>query len=132
MTVAETRKRNHFITSNMEAKIKRNEIVGNQNIDSNRDMLIQDYQQLHSKIPKMVKKDAVTEFRQKEIAAKKRDQDSEGMQGIFAINHRGTQQQQQEQFKEEDLEQQSSENSSNGADDQFDRNLRDIEIELKQ
>jgi len=53
------------------------------------------------------------------------------MQGIFAINHRGTEQQQQEQFREEDLEQQSSENSSNGADDQFDRNLRDIEIELK-
>jgi hypothetical protein len=52
------------------------------------------------------------------------------MQGIFAINHRGTEQQ-QEQIKEEDLEQQSSENSSNGADDQFDRNLRDIEIELK-
>ena len=33
--------------------------------------------------------------------------------------------------KKKDLEQQSSENSSNGAYDQFDRNLRDIEIELK-
>jgi hypothetical protein len=55
------------------------------------------------------------------------------MQGIFAINHRGTEQQQdqQEQFKEEDLEQQSSENSSKGADDQFERNLRDIEREIK-
>ena len=49
----------------MEGKVKRNEIVGNQNIDSNRDMLIQDYQQLHSKIPKNAKKDAVSEFRDK-------------------------------------------------------------------
>ena len=65
MSVAETRKRNHYMTSNMEGKVKRNEIVGNQNIDSNRDMLIQDYQQLHSKIPKKAKKDAVTEFREK-------------------------------------------------------------------
>ena len=54
------------------------------------------------------------------------------MQGIFAINHRGAlEQQQQERFKEEDLEQQSSENSLKGADGQFDRNLRDVEMELK-
>jgi hypothetical protein len=65
MTAAETRKRNHYMTSNMDGKVKRNEIVGNQKIDSNRDMLIQDYQQLHSKIPKKAKKDAVTEFREK-------------------------------------------------------------------
>jgi hypothetical protein len=64
MAVAETRKRNHFMASHMEDKIKRKEIFGNQNIDLNRDMLIQDYQQLHSKIPKKAKKDVVTDFRE--------------------------------------------------------------------
>lgn len=93
-------------------------------------MLIQDYQQLHSKIPKKPKKDAVTEFRDKENSAKKRDQDSAGMHGIFEINRRGAENQ-QEQFKEEDLGEKSSDSSSNGADDQYDRNLREIEMELK-